>query len=71
VAGAPCGEPVRHVAGDDDQALPGVHLSVPVGCQSVASSPAEVLVAKIMPFVAEDDPTARLLRWSCHGSPSV
>jgi hypothetical protein len=38
------------------------HLSVPVGCQSVASSPAEVLVAKIIAFVAEDDPTARLLR---------
>jgi hypothetical protein len=46
-------------------------MSVPVGCQSVASSPAEDLVAKIMAFVAEDDPTTRLLRWSCHGSPSV
>jgi hypothetical protein len=41
---------------------PGVHLSVPVGCQSVASSPAEDLVAKIIAFVAEDDPTAKLLR---------
>jgi hypothetical protein len=28
-------------------------------------------VAKIIAFVAEDDPIARLLRWSCHGSHSV
>jgi hypothetical protein len=35
----------------------------------MASSPAEDLVAKITAFVAEDDPTARLPRWSCHGAP--